>query len=73
MTYHAQKEKKGKKKVRDCLSGSVLIGFSNFEVPFEHTGPLYHPPMKEGSNPPPLPFLAQDFLQSLVINSHQGI
>lgn len=66
------KGEKRKKKVKDCLGSSVLIGFSNFEVPFESTGPLYHPPMKEDPNPLPPPFLARDFPQSLVISSHQG-
>lgn len=37
------KGEKRNKKVKDCLSGSVLIDFSNFEVPFESTGPPYHP------------------------------
>ena len=68
---HTEGEKR-EKKVKDCLSSSVLIGFSNFEVPSEYTSPSYHLLMKEDSNPPPPPFLAHDFLQSLVINSHQG-
>lgn len=39
---HAQKGEKGKrkKKERDCLTDSELIGFTDLEAPFKHIGPL---------------------------------
>lgn len=53
MTRHAHRRKR-KKKVKDCLSGSLLIGFADSEVPFEYVDPLYQPLMKEGSLSSPL-------------------
>ena len=46
------KGEKRKKEVKDRLSGSALIVFTNLEVPFESIGPLYDPLMKEDSSPP---------------------
>lgn len=45
------KGEKRKKEVKDRLSGSALIGFTNLEVRFESVGPLYDPLMKEASSP----------------------